>query len=227
MYRERPSSFIPGAFVWTSTVTDEATRVLPDGCIDVIWNDGVLFVAGPDTQAQLFSGVPGSGLVGLRFAPGFGPLVVGSPAHHLLNLRVPLDAVWPSADARTAVDRLHSCGDPGAVLEDLALERRAGADDGPNLVAHVAGLARGGVPVASIADAVGLSGRQLQRRCVDAFGYGAKTLARILRMNRAVALARRGAPFADVAVRSGYADQSHLARDVKELAGVPLGRLTR
>ncbi len=212
--------------MWTSTVADEATRVLPDGCIDLIWNDGYLFVAGPDTEAQLFSGEAGSSLVGLRFAPGFGPQVVGIPAHDLVNLRVPLDALWTSADARRAGDRLLSTRDPGAVLEDLALERHVGNDDGLNLVAHVAGLARSGATAASIADAVGLSGRQLQRRCVDAFGYGAKTLSRILRMNRAVELARRGVPFADVAVRSGYADQSHLARDVKELAGVPLGQLT-
>jgi hypothetical protein len=38
-------------------------------------------------------------------------------------------------------------------------------------------------------------------------------------------LAGAGVPFAETAVRSGFADQAHLARDVKELAGVPLGRL--
>ncbi|MBA2387085.1 MAG: helix-turn-helix transcriptional regulator [Acidimicrobiia bacterium] len=225
MYRERPSR-LPGGFVWTSTVADGSSRILPDGCIDLIWNDGDLFVAGPDTEAQLFSGVPGSSLAGLRFAPGFGPKVVGVPAHALVNSRIPLDALWTSVAVRCAVDRLQASDEPGEVLEDLALERRVEEDDRLDLVAHVAELARRGAPVSSIADAVGLSGRQLQRRCVDAFGYGAKTLARILRMNRAVELARSGVPFADVAVRSGYADQSHLARDVRELAGVPLGQLT-
>ncbi len=32
---------------------------------------------------------------------------------------------------------------------------------------------------------------------------------------------------ADVAIRAGYADQSHLARDVKDLAGIPLGELQK
>ena len=41
----------------------------------------------------------------------------------------------------------------------------------------------------------------------------------------AAALVRRGIRPADSAARSGYADQSHLARDVKEMAGVPLGTL--
>lgn len=58
-----------------------------------------------------------------------------------------------------------------------------------------------------------------------AFGYGPKTLARILRLRRALALAGAGVPFAETAARCGFADQAHLARDVRELAGVPLGRL--
>ncbi|MDF3148621.1 helix-turn-helix domain-containing protein, partial [Streptomyces sp. T21Q-yed] len=75
------------------------------------------------------------------------------------------------------------------------------------------------------ADELGLGSRQLHRRCLTAFGYGPKTLARILRLQRALALARGGVTFADTAVRAGFADQAHLARDVKELAGRPLGEL--
>jgi hypothetical protein len=36
---------------------------------------------------------------------------------------------------------------------------------------------------------------------------------------------RTGTRAADSAARSGYADQAHLARDVKDLAGVPLTAL--
>ncbi|MGB8945924.1 MAG: helix-turn-helix domain-containing protein, partial [Streptomyces sp.] len=52
-----------------------------------------------------------------------------------------------------------------------------------------------------------------------------KTLARVLRLQRALALARSGLAFAETAVVSGFADQAHLARDVKELTGMPLGEL--
>ena len=38
-------------------------------------------------------------------------------------------------------------------------------------------------------------------------------------MNRAFALARAGAPFAETAYRPGYADQSHLAREVRAFDG--------
>ncbi|MGB3055197.1 MAG: helix-turn-helix domain-containing protein, partial [Acidimicrobiales bacterium] len=66
---------------------------------------------------------------------------------------------------------------------------------------------------------------QLHRRSLIAFGYGPKVLARILRLQRALALARDGSSFAAAAVDSGYTDQAHLAREVRALAGAPLTQL--
>ena len=76
-----------------------------------------------------------------------------------------------------------------------------------------------------MAGALGLSERQLHRPSLAAFGYGPKQPARILRFRPAVALARAGTPFAEVALSTGYGDQAHLAREVRALAGVPLGTL--
>lgn len=90
----------------------------------------------------------------------------------------------------------------------------------------MAGL-NAGRSVAATADALGLGVRQLHRRSLVAFGYGPKTLARVLRLRRALALTGDRVPFADIAARAGYADQAHLARDVRELAGMPLGELLR
>lgn len=53
MYRERASR-LAGAVVWARTVGPGAVRpVLPDGCMDLLWRDGRLFVAGPDTHAYV------------------------------------------------------------------------------------------------------------------------------------------------------------------------------
>jgi AraC-like DNA-binding protein len=58
-------------------------------------------------------------------------------------------------------------------------------------------------------------------------GYGPRRLSRILRMNRALAAARSGLPWATVAVDGGYSDQAHLCRDVLALAGTSPTTLLR
>ncbi|HKT02169.1 MAG TPA: helix-turn-helix domain-containing protein, partial [Rugosimonospora sp.] len=90
----------------------------------------------------------------------------------------------------------------------------------------VAGLSAGGT-VAAAASTVGWAPRRLHRWCEDAFGYGPKTLARILRLHRALDLAHAGEAPALVAAVAGYADQAHLSREVKALSGVTLGALLR
>ncbi len=80
-------------------------------------------------------------------------------------------------------------------------------------------------PVRGLADEIGLSERQLHRRCLSTFGYGAKTLHRVLRFQDALRRARAGDDLARVAHESGYADQAHMARDVSALAGTTMTTL--
>nr|WP_203614244.1 helix-turn-helix domain-containing protein [Streptomyces sp. SID13726] len=194
---------------------------MPDGCMDLLWNDGRLLVAGPDTRAYVAPGAPGV-WAGVRLYPGSAPALLGVPAHELRDLRVELADLWPASEVRRLQGRVAGAADPVVALEEIALERAAPPD--PALRALVAAL-DAGRPVAVAADELGLGARQLHRRSLVAFGYGPKTLARILRLRRALALARAGVPYGETAARCGYADQAHLARDVKELAGLPLGRL--
>ena len=219
MYVEWASK-LPHVIAWRSAVPPgrPPTRILPDGCLDLIWHDGSIFVAGPDTVAQLGTAAPGSRFLALRFAVGTGPGVLGIPADELTDRQVPLEAVCPPAEVR----RLAEAPDPIAALEAFALRRWQRPD--PAMIAVAAG-ARAGRPVGVLADRSDLSPRQLQRRCRSTFGYGPKTLTRIFRLQKAVALARAGRPFADVSVAAGYAVQAHLSREVKALAGVPLGAL--
>ncbi|MEV0170274.1 helix-turn-helix transcriptional regulator [Streptomyces sp. NPDC050803] len=217
MYTERTSRLV-GAVAWASS---SSGLVLPDGCMDLMWHAGRLVVAGPDTRAYVAGGDGGAWL-GVRFHPGDAPAFLGVPAHELRDQCVDLAELWPASQVRRLRGRIEGAADPLTALEDVVLERAAPPD--PLLRRLVTALGSGR-PVATTADELGLGARQLHRRSLAAFGYGPKTLARILRMRRALELARTGVPFADTAVRAGFADQAHLARDVKELAGVPLGEL--
>lgn len=218
---------VPGAIVWRSVSDGTPTRVLPDGCMDLLWDGERVTVAGPDTVAELHASRAGARMTGLRFAPGYAPLLLGAPAAAFTDDDAPLDALWSPTLVRSLGDQLLATDDAGAVLERVALQRSraVGAERDHGLSADVARRLREGEAVGAVAEAVGLSARQLQRRSLDAFGYGPKLLARILRMNDALALARDGVPFAAVAATAGYADQAHLARTVRALAGVPLGEL--
>ncbi len=219
-YDERASTRLPGAFVWRRVGDGTPSRILPDGCIDLLWDGETITIAGPDTTAHVFDEPGGNVLHGLRFAPGWAPATIGVPAAELRDQRIALDAVWSSAAVRRMADRLATSADPGRVLELVGA-----APDDRALLDAIAARARRGDAVDDIARDVGFSARQLRRRCVDAFGYGPKLLARIFRMRRALELAEAGTPLAHVAAAAGYADQPHLARDVRDLAGVPIGAL--
>src|SRR4029453_17294987 len=78
----------------------------------------------------------------------------------------------------------------------------------------------GGSSAADTADALGWPPRSLHRRCVAAFGYGPAVLRRVLRFRRALALLHAGVAPAEVAARTGYADQPHLSREVRAFSGL-------
>ncbi|PZF98092.1 helix-turn-helix transcriptional regulator [Micromonospora deserti] len=222
MYRERPAGGVAGAVLWTSTTPAGAapTRVLPDGCVDLLWSSrSGLLVAGPDRTAHLSGGGPEERWVGLRLPPGTGPAVLGVPAVELRDRRVPLADLWGDSAVAGLAERAGSA--PATVLREVAAGRLR-ASGGPDpLGVRVATVLAVGATVTAAAAAVGLDPRALHRRSRHLFGYGPKTLARILRMQRALALARAGTPLAEVAASCGYADQAHLTRDVRDLAGVP------
>ncbi|MEV4078481.1 DUF6597 domain-containing transcriptional factor [Nonomuraea fuscirosea] len=148
-------------------------------------------------------------------SPGFGlpdrppaPPVPRRPA----SATDPLAVRVAEAEARLGVMR-------AAVGRRLAA---APADPAAHAMAAALGSGRS---VSQVAWDLGYSERQLQRRSVTSFGYAPKTLQRVVRFQRALRLARTGVPPAEVAVRAGFADQAHLANDVKRLSGVQLSRL--
>ncbi|WP_374203246.1 helix-turn-helix domain-containing protein [Streptomyces sp. ST2-7A] len=203
-------------------------RVLPDGCMDLLWSEGRLLVAGPDTRAHLAHDPPGRDWLGLRFPPGTAPLVLGVPAVELRDARIPLTELWPAAEVRELEDRLAHAATPGAVLEEHAAVRlRAAPPVDPRLRAVARAAARPGLGVAELAERLGLGERRLHRHCLAAFGYGPRTLHRVLRMRRALVMIDAGRTFAEAAHLAGYADQPHLSREIRTLAGVPLRELRR
>ena len=206
-------------------------RVLPDGCIDIVWTGDEISVAGPDTRCVALEWWPDARFAGVRFRPGLAPGVLGVPASALLDARTDLrDVIGARADdLAERLARAPSLGAAAAALTEAVRGWLPRAAPPNRLVqAAVAGLRRNEPrTVASLAARLGVGERQLHRRFVAAIGYGPKLLHRIMRFRRFLRLGAAGGErnLAALALEAGYADHAHLVRDCQELAGLPPGRL--
>ncbi|HTN25963.1 MAG TPA: DUF6597 domain-containing transcriptional factor [Solirubrobacteraceae bacterium] len=225
-YREQPA---PRALApWVACTWERCDgggaplRVVPDGCIDIVWTEGAgAVVVGANTTAFVVALPAGTHVVGVRMRPGAAPPLLGVDGAALRDGRVPLHALWGD-DGRRLEQRLQDSGDrAGDLLAALAPRAAAGGAPDPLVQAAVARLGRDALAVGELAGRLFVSERQLRRRVGGAVGYGPKRLARVLRLERALAAARGGEELALVAAAAGYADQAHFAGDCRELAGVP------
>ncbi|GAA4538125.1 AraC family transcriptional regulator [Pseudonocardia xishanensis] len=229
MYRETPPPASLRGLVECAWWSDaRGNRVLPDGCMDLLLSpDGGWSVAGPDTSAFLASGTA-DWTAGIRFHPGVLPRLLGVPAEELRDRREPVESVAPRALRPLVADLRPARSDAGAGLfgaverlVDAAVERRETAPWSLTALGHVTARLGTGAAVADLADELGWSTRSLTRHCTAVFGYGPTVLRRILRFRAAADLLYRGVAPAEVAARTGYADQPHLTREVRSLACVP------
>jgi AraC-like DNA-binding protein len=209
---------------WVDRPGSARHAVLPDACIDIVWDGHALEVVGPDTGPSPLDDQPT--FVGIRFRPGAAPAMLGVPASELLDQSVSLRQLWGPL-AETLADRLaRAPADAPRLLESTVLCRAsaAGFSSDP-LIPHVLRRLSRGETVDSLAERLGMSQRTLRRRCVSAVGYGPKTLERVLRFRRALRLMRARVPLADIAGLAGYADQAHLTNEFRRLAGSTPGHM--
>jgi AraC-like DNA-binding protein len=87
----------------------------------------------------------------------------------------------------------------------------------------------GRVRVRALADELGWSRTRLAARFREQVGVPPKTVARVLRFERALELARRGGrSWGEIAYECGYYDQSHLVNEFRAMAGrTPTGVFPR
>ncbi len=149
--------------------------------------------------------------------------LLGVPAADLARALIPLDDLLPLP----AYDEL-----PGATWErrfallDRVLLAAVAAHE-PARLPHVEldrawALVEGSggtVRVADLATAVGWSRRRLGDRFRSEFGLTPKEAARVTRFDRSRHLVDAGITLAEVAAAAGYADQPHLNREWREIAG--------
>ena len=220
---------------WTMTGGGEAARILPDGCVDFIFNldSGEATAIGTMSASQIVVPSLGARRFGVRFSPGTAGALFEPAAHELTDRSALL------ADVSRAAARYH--------LAERIAEARSHADRARIIATYLAtGSARsrardarvlraisqlraapGEQPIAALAADVGVSERQLERLFHAHVGARPKLFARVLRMQRALAsLETEAATQAAHAQATRFADKAHLVREFRALTGLtPRGLL--
>ncbi|MQW69656.1 helix-turn-helix domain-containing protein [Sinorhizobium medicae] len=200
--------------------------IVPDGCSDIIWSSKGLALVGPDRVAALITVPAGETIIGARFRVGAAASWLRTPLHEITGRTVPFDELWGRSTDETET-RMREAADVPERLRVLAadlLQRRATSHSPPaDLAACIARIEAdqltSGDPIRALLQEIGISERTLRRHCHEHLGYGAKTLDRILRLQRFLTGCRCGPAntLASLALEAGYSDQAHLAREARTL----------
>ncbi|MGW5359744.1 helix-turn-helix domain-containing protein [Actinopolymorpha pittospori] len=212
------------------------TLVLEFGAGQPIVDD----VAGPRPWGSLVAGL-GFGFGGavlvrgenvecvqVRLSPAIARAVLGVSPADLDGAVVSLDDLWGREAARIR-ERLGevSSWEERFALTDALLARRHGAATAVDAEVawawHRILAGRGLVRIDALAAELGWSRKRLWSRFRSQLGMQPKLAAKLVRFDHAVHRLVAGEGAARVAADGGYADQSHLHRDVVAFAGVTPG----
>ncbi|GIH59744.1 helix-turn-helix domain-containing protein [Microbispora siamensis] len=220
----------------------DALRMVPHPAVTLLLEFGagspvVHYAAGRQQGGSLVAG-PGLGSGGavrargenvecvqVRLSPVVARAILGVSPAGLDGAVVALDELWgrEASRIRERLGEVSSWEDRFA-LTDALLARRHEA--GPPVDPEVAWAwrrivgGRGLVRVDRLAAEVGWSRKRLWSRFHSQIGLPPKRAAKLVRFDHAAHRLVAGGSAAQVAVEAGYADQSHLHRDVVEFTGV-------
>jgi AraC-like DNA-binding protein len=222
-------------------------RVLPSGCVQIILNlarDYLLdcpegradcrmspgLVVGARSVYEIVDTSDMADLIGIVFTPGGFPVFASDAAHLFSNRSIALEGVWGD-DAEGLRARLWEIGQPQARL--ACLEQFLLAKFGNRIGDHVRSpqvnfalryFAHNPM-IASVRETarqIGWSERRFSQVFREEVGLTPKVWCRVQRFQRAVKQLHAGIEvrWAELALDSGYYDQSHFANEFRAFSGV-------
>jgi len=203
-------------------------RVLPDNCIDVIFNlrPGASFealVVGPMLTAEVLQHRAAVDMLGVRFRPGAATEFLDCRAGEVAAREFAAVELWD--DATSLRSQLQEMPDARFAILEAYLLRRRRTWRHAFLARHATAVierTHGLMTVERLTQTLGMSERKLQRTFEVAVGLGPKQVLRVQRFRAAASmvLGSRRASLSAIAASYGYADQAHMTRDFGALAGL-------
>lgn len=167
--------------------------------------------------------------VEVRMSPVSAYSLLGVSLSDLSGIVIGLDDLWRQEPLlREQLTDTRDWDDRFVLLDEFLARRHASARSmDPEVVASWERIVsrRGQVRVGDLAVSCGWSRKRLWSRFTAQVGLTPKRAAMLVRFDRAVRGLGSGRDAAEVAVACGYADQSHLHRDVLAFAGCTPGAL--
>jgi AraC-like DNA-binding protein len=214
-----------------------AQPIFPDGRVELIVHLGDRprrmgetaaqprsLIVGQMTTAMRLEPIARVHAVGVRFRPAGAGAWLGVPLHALTGRIEEADAVCRRAtQLRAAVEQASTTRERFTRLEFAmrAMLRQHMPSTVVERAVRLTVRSGGCASVDLLSETCGVSSRQLERHFLDAVGLPPKVFARIVRFQRAIQGLKAGIPAAAVATSCGFADQSHLAREFRRIAGTP------
>jgi len=164
-------------------------------------------------------------MIQVFFRAGRSRALLGVAVHEVTGRIVAIDDLWGDSGARLR-DELASSDLPRALslLQDALAERVRTSDAPASRARLLSGamqhLEQGSERIATIADELGVSERHLRRLFHDDLGITPKQYGRIARLRRVLLHDRPATSWSQLAIESGYFDQSHMIREFGDLLQV-------
>ena len=214
-------------------------RVLPDGCIDIIFDfsdpgNPTTYAVGTMSRPIIVSNTERLEMLGIRFHPGAIRVFVNLVASEFTDTETDLESFWGS-EAKILWERLAHLNHNAArilLLESYFLTKISLAPNSLDpYVQYSVKLIRsklGTFKVRALESGTGLSIRQLERKFERDIGLSPKSFARVTRFQNIVRLVHRSSrlDWNSIAFEAGYSDQSHLIRDFKSFSGLTPSQFT-
>ena len=179
-------------------------------------------LAGPHARSTVLDTREQRWLVAVEFRCGGASPFFPMPMTEACNQVVQLDNVW-RCDGTHLRERFLEAPAPALkfrVLEEMLLQHCAPQLDPP--IQYAVTALQAGMPLAKLTSKLGLLPRTLVRRFSSQVGITPKRFARVQRMQRVLRALRRSSKpdWCALAAEHGYADQSHMVHDFRELADI-------
>ena len=194
-----------------------------DGCLVPLPTG---FVSGASAQPLTLYRTPRLSCVGLRLQPAGTQVLLQASPGALADADDVFGSAWGGL-----LDRLLGTQDAArrlVLLFAFARTRLLRQCVHAERVQRALRLQHAALQHAAPQDAVGLGVRQFERVFTSTFGLRPKLFQRVARVEGVLRDALQGGSTdAQLALRHGYYDQSHLARDLRSLVGTPLRELVQ